>query len=190
MTDDEFMTIVKSKNDESWTRYKAGRPDLIDRYDVTSALVHGPAVLDVGCGECLLAYLLTIRRDDIKRYVGLDPSPEMIARAVRVLGSTIEIKEGFAENLPYKAGEFDTVVLGQTLEHVRDAVETAQEAMRVLKKGGRLIVNVPAFETQPHGNHLRVFRSCADMMTLFGLGIVWSGEGRLHNFWFAWGERV
>lgn len=190
MNDAEFMAIVNSKHDESWQRYHAGWPDLVDRYDVTAALVRGPDVIDIGCGECLLAKLLKERRPDVKHYVGIDASDEMIRRARAVFADSIVTVQGYAEDLHFNFGAFDTVVLGQVLEHVKDPLGVTMEAVRVLKKGGRIIVSVPADERAPHGNHLRVYHSQAEMMIPFGLAIDWQGEGRLHGYWFAWGERL
>lgn len=190
MNDAKFLEVVNSKNDESWTRYNEGRLELVDRYNITAALVRGPSVIDIGCGECLLAKLLREKRPDVKRYVGVDASEEMIRRARVVFSDSIVTVPGFAEDLHFNSSSFDTVVLGQVLEHVKDPLSVTTEAARVLRRGGRLIVNVPADERAPHGNHLRVYHSQAEMMIPFGMAINWQGEGRLHGYWFAWGERL
>jgi ubiquinone/menaquinone biosynthesis C-methylase UbiE len=145
--------------------------------------------LDIGCGECLLAWLLFERRKDIEKVIGIDASPEMIKRANEIWMAGLEVKQGFAEELPFLSSEFDTVVMGQVLEHVRDPLSCAVEALRVLRYGGRLIVNVPADEQGPHGNHLRAYKSLSELTQLFGVAIDWTGEGRLHRYWYAWGER-
>jgi SAM-dependent methyltransferase len=178
MNDAEFTAIINSKNDESWQRYHDAWSDIVDRYNVTAALVRGPSVIDIGCGECLLAKLLRETRPDVKRYVGIDASDEMIRRARAVFADSIVTVQGYAEDLHFNFGVFDTVVLGQVLEHVKDPLGVTMEAVRVLKGGGRLIVNVPADERKPHGNHLRVYHSQAEMMIPFGLAIN------------AWGERL
>ena len=62
-----------------------------------------------------------------------------------------------AEYLPYKSDYFDTILSSDVLEHVADDRMAAQEMVRVLKPGGRLIVFVPnrwyPFET--HGHYWR-----------------------------------
>ena len=62
-----------------------------------------------------------------------------------------------AEYLPYKSDYFDTILSSDVLEHVTDDRVAAQEMVRVLKPGGRLIVFVPnrwyPFET--HGHYWR-----------------------------------
>ena len=59
----------------------------------------------------------------------------------------------------------------------------ALERQRVRR---RLIVNVPCDDQEPHGNHLHVFESLEELLSLFP-GIAWEGRGILHRFYFAWG---
>ena len=53
---------------------------------------------------------------------------------------------GNAETLPVRSSEFDAVVSLDTLEHVPDDEAAVSEIARVLKPGGVLILNVPAFK--------------------------------------------
>lgn len=186
---EQHIRWVEAKQDASWQRYDHGRLDLLDRYDVTAALVRGKDILDIGCGQCLLGKLLRHRRPEIKRIIGVDVSTEMVSEAKQRLDKTIGLYLAYAEMLPFSDESFDTVVLGQTLEHVHDLTKTVAEALRVLKAQGRLIVSVPSDDAQPHGNHLRVFRSLYDMLLPFGLAVDWTGQGQMHNFYFAWGEK-
>lgn len=181
MNHEEHDRLQQAKRDLSWQRYEEGWQDIVDRYDVTAALVRGD-VLDIGCGQCLLGHLLTEGR-----YVGLDSWDEMLEEA-RERGD-FELRFGKAEGLPFGRGEFDSVVMGQVLEHVYDEHAAVMEALRVLRNGGRLIVNVPADDEAPHGNHVRVYKSVDEMKAPFGASVKWEGEGLLHRFWFAWGEK-
>ena len=189
LTREAHQTLQQSKRDQSWQRYHDGWPDVVDRYDVTVALARGPALLDVGCGQGLLLHLLRERRPDVRRRVGLDSWPAMLDEALARGAGDFELWLEEAEHLPALDGEFDSVVLGQVLEHVYDARAVADEATRALRAGGRLIVNVPADDEQPHGNHVRAFGSVEQMTAMFGEAIAWHGWGRLHRFWFAWGDR-
>ena len=62
-----------------------------------------------------------------------------------------------AEALPYPANTFDTILSSDVIEHVADDRRSAQEMIRVLKPGGRVIVFTPnrwyPFET--HGHYWR-----------------------------------
>lgn len=185
MNREEHDRLQQSKKDLSWERYHDGWPDVKDRYDVTAALARGNSVLDVGCGQALLGHLLA---QDGVHYVGLDSWPDMLSEAAH--RGDFELWLGDAGKMPFGEDEFDCVVLGQVLEHVYDAEKAASEALRVLCTGGRLIVNVPADDDEPHGNHVRVFNSVDEMQALFDPRVEWEGEGRLQRFYFAWGNKL
>ena len=53
----------------------------------------------------------------------------------------IKFVQGFAEDLPFEDNEFDTVILGDILEHVKDTDIVVKEAFRVCKN--KLIITVP-----------------------------------------------
>jgi ubiquinone/menaquinone biosynthesis C-methylase UbiE len=72
---------------------------------------------------------------------GLDPAPELRAMAEaapRPEGLAVEILPGVAEDLPFAASSFDSVVCTFTLCSVHAPDRSLAEAMRVLKPGGRL----------------------------------------------------
>jgi SAM-dependent methyltransferase len=62
-----------------------------------------------------------------------------------------------AENIPYPANVFDTILSHEVLEHVLDDHQTIQEMIRTLKVGGRIVLFCPnrwyPFET--HGHYWR-----------------------------------
>jgi len=60
---------------------------------------------------------------------------------------------GFAEEMPYAAEQFDVVILEDVLEHVRDPEQTIRECFRVLGRPGTLIAKFPSFKSMG-GHHL------------------------------------
>jgi ubiquinone/menaquinone biosynthesis C-methylase UbiE len=73
--------------------------------------------------------------------VGLEPDPDMRARAERAALNTavpVEVVEGNAMTLPFPDGSFDTVVFSLVLCTVPDPKRALAEARRVLKPGGTL----------------------------------------------------
>ncbi|MGH8071188.1 MAG: class I SAM-dependent methyltransferase [Candidatus Entotheonellia bacterium] len=79
-------------------------------------------VLDVGCGDGLLAHQIMRKRHDIDLH-GID---------VCVRGQThIPVKEFDGEVIPYGDGSFDAVMLVDVLHHTEDPMILLREAVRV-----------------------------------------------------------
>lgn len=79
--------------------------------------------LDIGAGDGKIAHLLGIK--------GIDNEPEAVKLA-REKGANVAL--GDAYHLPYKDGEFDSVFMGDALEHFEFPREALKEARRVLKE--------------------------------------------------------
>ena len=97
----------------------------------------GGRILDLGCGTGGVLQHLGPFGDAI----GLDPAVEAAQYCRRrdvpmVVGSGLE--------LPFADASFDAVLALDVIEHVRDDVALLQEAQRVLRPGGVLLVTVPA----------------------------------------------
>ncbi len=104
----------------------------------------GERVLDAGCGTGgLLRYLS--RRSKTLRTCGVDLSPD----AIRYLRSAepLPVARASVEGLPFRDGAFDAVTSLDVLyiEGVDDR-RALREFFRVLKPGGVLALNLPAFE--------------------------------------------
>ncbi|MCX6594997.1 MAG: class I SAM-dependent methyltransferase [Acidobacteria bacterium] len=97
----------------------------------------GP-VLDVGPSGGLLARLL---RDRGRKVVGLDKSAEAAGIAWRVNG--VPVVAGDLLAAPFAEGSFAAVTMFHVLEHVEQPGEFLDAARRLLKPGGRLVVQVP-----------------------------------------------
>ena len=97
-------------------------------------------VLDVATGTGLVAAAL-VRRSGC-RVVGLDQSPEMLARARArfaadpELRERVELVEGTAERLPFPDQAFDALTFTYLLRYVDDPAATLRELARVVKPGG------------------------------------------------------
>ena len=99
------------------------------------------SVADVGCGPGIVSLHLA---RDARRVVGIDLTPEMLARAradARVQGiANAGFVRGGAEELPLAAGSCERVVTRLALHHLPDPDPALREMKRVLAPGGRLVV--------------------------------------------------
>ena len=105
----------------------------------------GEIVLDVGCGTGTLAMVARQRVGEIGRVAGIDPSPQMIARASRKAvrrGLAIDFQVGVIEHLSFPDQSFDVVLSTFMMHHLPDDLKRRglAEIARVLKPGGRLLV--------------------------------------------------
>jgi SAM-dependent methyltransferase len=103
----------------------------------------GPArVLDAGCGTGgLLKHLRTAQSD--WRLTGLDFSPR--ACELARLRTNVAIEEGSITALPFADDSFDAVVSADVVCQVEDGAQALREFARVVRPGGVVLVNVPAF---------------------------------------------
>ena len=102
-------------------------------------------VLDAGTGTGRMLELLA---PHIKRGIGIDVSPEMLAIARDRLGNAgafnCQVRRGYVYRLPFADGEaksgFDAVLFHQVLHYLDDPQAALREAIRVLKPGGRIMI--------------------------------------------------
>ncbi|MGB3919689.1 class I SAM-dependent methyltransferase [Methanothrix sp.] len=88
--------------------------------------------LEVGAGTGRFTLPLGIR-------IGVEPARAMAERA-RARG--VEIIYALAEALPFRDGAFDFVLMVTTICFLKDPLSAIQEAKRVLKPGGALIIGM------------------------------------------------
>lgn len=105
----------------------------------------GQTVVDVGCKFGLLRQYLRDRELEY-RYVGIDIDPGTLQRISS--GDVRGTRESFAchdvnAGLPIDSSSADYVLCLEVMEHLESASFFLQEARRVLKPNGRLIVSVP-----------------------------------------------
>jgi arsenite methyltransferase len=104
----------------------------------------GQAVLDIGSGgglDCLVAAWMV---GPVGKIVGIDLSPEMVAKAREYLQTTTLSNVRFLEFsggvLPFPDTTFDVVISNGVFNLIPDKLMALQEVARVLKSGGRLMM--------------------------------------------------
>jgi ubiquinone/menaquinone biosynthesis C-methylase UbiE len=99
----------------------------------------GSRVLEVGCGTGALLEQIAGACPDC-RIAGVDPVPEMLAVARNRLPAAVELREAWAEQLPFEDASFDLVVSCNMFHYIRHPREALGEMRRVLRPGGELVI--------------------------------------------------
>ena len=119
---------------------------VVDGVVARAALRSDQRVLDLGTGTGAVAERAAALVGPSGRVLGVDISPEMLARArrrVTTRGLTnVAFREGRAEALPVEDAAYDAVLASLSLMYVIDRAAAAREIARVLRPGGRLVAAV------------------------------------------------
>ncbi len=105
----------------------------------------GDAVLDLGCGAGFDACVAAQLAGPEGQVVGVDITLEMVTRAWEVSAllpfRNLSFQVASAEKLPFPHRFFDVVISNGVFNLVIDKDKAAEEILRVLKPGGRLLLS-------------------------------------------------
>lgn len=191
---------------ELWIASRGREGAFRERQVNLARLAPGETVLDVGCGTGTLA-IAAARRVGIRGGVhGVDPSPELLARArkkARRAGVDVTFAVASGQELPLPDASLDVVLSTLVFHHLSHDVLRASvaEIRRVLKPGGRLLAvdfGGPQDDRRtmhaPHGGHVGFdLVDIASRLPRLGLeelesGPVESGMRRLENLRYVLAE--
>lgn len=116
--------------------FDRARREIIARANIQS----GHRILDIGCGTGTLVVKLK-RQYPSAQVVGLDPDPKALRRA-RIKAArarvSVELNQGFADQLPYKEGSFDRIFSSFMFHHLNEheREKMLREVLRVLSPAG------------------------------------------------------
>lgn len=150
------VEVVRArKRSQTWAESVAGRMERHyspgRTWEATARAVIGLLelgdVLDLACGDGVLAELLAGQARSI---TCVDISAKLIAAARERLKEypQVSLLEADMHALPVEAGRFDHVFLMHALAYTRRPLEAIQEAARVLRPGGKLVI--AALNAHPH----------------------------------------
>ena len=130
------------------------------RIDWMADEVRGPRVLDVGCSEGILELLLARRGLDVTGVEvnpdALDFARELLAKEPDEVRARARLIHGDFIGAKPVTGIFDTVVLGEILEHLDDPAALLDRSLEHLRQGGRIVITTP-FGLLPHEDHHQTF---------------------------------
>jgi SAM-dependent methyltransferase/glycosyltransferase involved in cell wall biosynthesis len=120
----------------------------------------GKKVLDIGCSQGIVSLILG--REGFE-CTGIDIEQASLAFARKglkkedeIVRNRVKFRLADASALPFKDNFFDSVILGEVLEHLTHPEKVLSEAHRVLKDGGAVIITVP-YGLHPYHDHKQTY---------------------------------
>lgn len=137
------------ESDSTWMEYlkrcQAANTEVNpDHLLLFEAIPTGSRLLDIGCGP-----VAPVRMFKEVDYFGLDYSSFALRFAHSTNGGPRRWVRGNAVSLPFADGTFDVVLSLRMIEYIVKPDRFFMETMRVLRPGGLLLLNGPAWE-MPH----------------------------------------
>lgn len=143
---DDYRAYRDASLATSWARF-------------SDADIDGRDVLDFGCGNGPLSLFLAATRQP-RSVTGVDLYPDAIARAEAALSHMdtqptmpVRFLVGTAARIPVADAAADTLLAFDCLEHVMDPAAILAEWHRVLRPGGKALIEWYPY-AGPHGPHM------------------------------------
>ncbi len=110
-----------------------------------AGLKSGEVVLDLGSGGGIDCFLAAKRVDYLGKVIGVDMTPEMIAKAnankEKMGVRNVEFRLGQIEALPVEDSSIDVIMSNCVINLSPDKPTVFREAHRVLRSGGRVVIS-------------------------------------------------
>lgn len=145
------MQKNKQYYDKFFEHYPINIHNNPDRFKSVSSLLVGK-VLDVACGTGTLAEYYN------GDYTGIDISDVAVnkAKASRRRGVRFLVGD-FTTPQEFEPANFDSVYIGEFLEHIKNDKVVFENIIRAISKDGRIVVSVPNGDRVPDESHCRQF---------------------------------
>jgi SAM-dependent methyltransferase len=139
MNPDEYLKLEQVEK-EHWF-YAGKRRIVFDWLERLGALGKERLLLDCGAGT---GRFVAEARERC-RAIAVDDHDESLEIASRLLGPE-NVRRGSCVELPFEDEAADIITALDVIEHIEDDARAVREMARVLKKGGYLVITVPAFQ--------------------------------------------
>jgi len=131
-----------SNADDAYSAERLGYTPHFLRF-MTEQLAQVPpprAALEIGCGDGFFSAALAERGCTV---TGIDLSAEGIAKAQRRVPAAKFLQHDLANPLPFADKVFEVIWCSEVLEHLFAPLSVLEQAYRVLRPGGRMLITVP-----------------------------------------------
>ena len=130
------------------------------RIDWMADQTQGQRVLDVGCNDGVLEILLARRGFDVTGVdsdaTALEFARHLLANEPEEVGARVRLIHGDLARTVLALDPFDTVVIGEVLEHLEDPEALLDRILELVRPEGRVVITTP-FGFHPHENHRQTF---------------------------------
>ena len=130
-TSETYKSLLDA-HDETYLRHYV---ELVIRYALPRC-----KILDLGCGNGISARLLNQADFDV---VGTDISPLFLKEARNWENPSLRYQVCDVLELPFESDTFDVICSNELVEHLPDVETALSEMIRVVRKGGRIVISGP-----------------------------------------------
>ena len=128
---------------ETYKKLLDAHDEVYLRHYVELVIRHAPPnskILDLGCGNGISARLLNEANFDV---VGTDISPLFLKEAQKWVNPRLQYHVCDVVELPFESESFNVICSNELIEHLPDVEIALTEMIRVVRKGGRIVLSGP-----------------------------------------------